>query len=82
MSYENRHWVIMSWPQPQEAWDAVLENPNTCRKSLDDTKVLMKWDGDTHSYFAGETTYTHSEILAILAGPEWTEPMPDPPEDP
>ena len=76
--WPNGHYVIMDWPQPPEAWEVVVESPDACRKSLDGTKVLMKWDGETPSYFAGVTTYTNPEIKAILAGPEWTDPDPGP----
>jgi hypothetical protein len=40
------------------------------------TKTFVKFDGDTPSFLEGKTQYSHSEILTILAGPEWT------PEDP
>ena len=73
-NWPNRHYVIMDWPQPPEAWAAVVESPDSCRKSLDGSQVLMKWDGDTPSYFSGVQTYTNPEILEILAGPEWTDP--------
>tara|TARA_R100000808_G_C2126143_1_gene136381 strand:+ start:963 stop:1178 length:216 start_codon:yes stop_codon:yes gene_type:complete len=42
------------------------------RLSIDGTKTLLKWDGDTPSCFDGLTTYTHSEILTELAKSEWT----------
>tara|TARA_Y100001937_G_scaffold119274_1_gene174728 strand:+ start:799 stop:1059 length:261 start_codon:yes stop_codon:yes gene_type:complete len=76
-NWPNRHYVIMSHPQPSEAWDSgVCGTAATKRLSLDETKVLMKWDGDTPPYFEGVQTYTHSKILEILAGPEWTDPDP------
>ena len=78
--WPNRHYVTMPWPQPPEAWEVVVERPNACRKSIDGTKVLMKWDGDTPSYFSEVQTYTNPEILEILAGPEWTDPDPGPEE--
>lgn len=77
MSHNNwpdRHYVIMDWPQPPEAWESVLQNPEHCRRSIDGTKVLMKYDGNTPSYFANVQTYTNPEIKVILAGPEWTPP--------
>ena len=43
----------------------------TCRRSIDGTKTFVKFEGDTPSFLAGKTQYTHSEILAILAGEEW-----------
>ena len=42
------------------------------RKSLDDSKTILKWDGDTPSCFDGITTYNHSEILAALSSSDWT----------
>jgi len=76
--WPNRHYVVMSWPQPSEAWEVVAESPDACRKSLDGSKVLMKWDGDTPEFFAEVQTYDHAEIKVILAGPEWTDPDPGP----
>ena len=71
-NWSNRRYVIMPWPQPPEAWDLVAESPNACRKSLDNSRVLMKYDGATPEYFSDVRTYTHPEIVAILAGPEWS----------
>jgi hypothetical protein len=71
----------MSNPQPQAAWNSlgVCGTAATERLSLDQSRVLMKWDGPTPQYFAGVTTYTHSEIIAILSSPEWTYPDPEEP---
>tara|TARA_Y100000361_G_C10885344_1_gene201301 strand:- start:122 stop:376 length:255 start_codon:yes stop_codon:yes gene_type:complete len=49
----------------------------TIRKSLDSTKFLLKWI-DLPTFIEDETivpiqTYTHKEILAELAGEEWTD---------
>ena len=39
------------------------------------TKTFVKFDSDTTpSFLDGKTQYTHSEILAILATDEWTDP--------
>jgi hypothetical protein len=43
------------------------------RKTLDNSKAILKWDGDTPSCFDGITTYNHSQILTELAGSDWTE---------
>jgi len=40
--------------------------------NLDRTQAIVKFEGDTPSFLAGKTQYTHSEILAIVAGEEWT----------
>jgi hypothetical protein len=42
------------------------------RKSLDGSKILARFEGDTPSFLEGKTQYNHSEILAILATDEWT----------
>ena len=48
----------------------------TLRKSVDETKTFIKWDGDDPSFISSlsntEGTYNHSEILTILSGVEWT----------
>ena len=54
-------------------FDQVLEtSAETLRFSLDGTKTFVKYEGTQPSFLSGKTEYTHSEILAILAGPEWT----------
>lgn len=47
------------------------------RKSLDGSKILARFEGDTPSFLEGKTQYTHSEILTILATDEWTSPDPE-----
>jgi hypothetical protein len=42
------------------------------RKSLDGSKILARFEGETPSFLEGETHYTNAEILSILAGTEWT----------
>ena len=48
------------------------------RKSLDDSKILARFEGDTPSFLIGEPQYDHAEILSILSGPEWTDPDANP----
>ena len=56
----------------------VLETSiDTVRKSVDETKTFVKWDGDVtpssvDSLTTKEGPYTYEEILNILQGPEWT----------
>jgi len=42
------------------------------RKSLDESKILARFEGDTPDFLISEPQYTHEEILSILSGPEWT----------
>ena len=52
---------------------------NTVRKSIDETKTFIKWDGDEPSFVSNltgtEGPYTKEEILTILATDAWTSPM-------
>jgi len=49
---------------------------DTLRKSVDNSKTFIKWDGDDPSFISSlsntEGTYTNSEILTILSGTDWT----------
>ena len=48
---------------------------DTVRYNVAGTKTFVKFDTDTTpSFLDGKTQYTHSEILAILATDEWTDP--------
>lgn len=49
-------------------------NESYSRKSLDGSLILARYEGDTPSFLEGKTEYTHSEILTVLAGEEWTSP--------
>ena len=51
---------------------AIQSSQDTLRKSLDGTKAVLKWDGDTPSCFDGMTTYNHSAILTELSSDEWS----------
>ena len=42
------------------------------RKSLDGSKILARFVGETPSFLIGEPQYDHAEILSILAGAEWS----------
>ena len=46
----------------------------TLRYSVDGSQTFVKFEGSTPSFLEGKTQYDHSEILTILAGPEWTDP--------
>ena len=54
--------------------EVVEDSADTLRYSVDGTKTFVKFEGDTPSFLEGKTQYTHSEILAELATPEWTDP--------
>ena len=79
MIYDNRKWVIITLASYTDEQlenlvaNAIQSSVGTLRKSLDNTKAILKWDGDTPSCFNGMTTYSHSEILTTLATSAWTE---------
>jgi hypothetical protein len=80
--YENREFMIFNVSElDQINFTQVHETSiDTVRKSVDGTKTFVKWDGAIPSSVAAlitsEGPYTYDEILAILATPEWTEPLP------
>lgn len=54
----------------------------TVRKSVDETKTFIKWDGSEPSFISSltgtEGPYTHEEILTIMDTVAWTSPeIPD-----
>jgi hypothetical protein len=74
MNYSNRKWVIVN---VSDITDEMIASANqtsmdTLRKTLDGSKAILKWEGDTPNCFDGLTTYNHSEILEELAKSEWT----------
>lgn len=54
-------------------FDQILQSDaDKLRYSLDGTKTIVKYKGVQPSFLSGKTEYTHSEILSILSGPEWS----------
>ena len=78
MGFENRKWVIITLADYTEeeleklVGNAIQSSVNSLRKSVDETKAILKWDGDTPSAFSGMSIYTHEEILIELAKEDWT----------
>jgi hypothetical protein len=90
MAYENRKWVIMTLTDINSGDikddddnvigntyidNAIQTSKDTLRKSVDGTKAILKWDGAKPRPFYSMDTYDHSEILEILSGSEWTNPI-------
>tara|TARA_Y100000310_G_C20353860_1_gene655681 strand:+ start:294 stop:542 length:249 start_codon:yes stop_codon:yes gene_type:complete len=79
MSFENRKWVIITLSDYTDdeidnlCDNAIQSGAATLRKTLDNSKAILKWDGDTPAVFDGMTTYNHSEILTELNKSAWTE---------
>ena len=80
MSFENRKWVIITLADYTDdeldnlCANSIQSGTSTLRKTLDNSKAILKWDGDTPDCFDGMTTYSHSEILTELAKSAWTAP--------
>ena len=77
--YENRNFMIFNVSElPNIDFTQVLETSiDTVRKSVDETKTFVKWDGNiipssVDNLTTKEGPYTYIEILNILAGPEWS----------
>ena len=75
MSFESRRWVIVNVSAITDDMiaSAIQTSMGTLRKTIDNSKAILKWDGDTPAVFDGMTTYTHSEILEELAKAEWND---------
>ena len=73
MAFENRKWIIINVSDITEEMisSAIQSSMDTLRTTLDGSKAILKWDGDTPSCFDGLTIYTHSEIRTELAKSEW-----------
>ena len=50
-----------------------LNTAASFRKSLDNTKGILKFDTPYPDIMAGYIKHTEAEILILLEGPEWTE---------
>jgi hypothetical protein len=76
--FEHREYLIIPVSELTKVnFDEVLEtSAETVRKSIDQTKTFVKWDGETPAFVAtisgAEGPYTYSEILDVLTGVEWT----------
>jgi hypothetical protein len=83
MAYEERNYLIFSTSELDKInFEEVLEtSAETVRKSVDGSKTFVKWDGEPPQCISELTTaegpYTYTEILEILSGEEWTQPMED-----
>ena len=49
----------------------------TLRYNLAGTQTFVKYTGAKPRFLYGKETYTHSEILAILATSAWSSPPPE-----
>ena len=79
MHFENRHYVVFDLTEVDTIdFSEVMEtSADTLRKNLADTQSFVKYEGDMPPSVVALTTrsqeYSHEEILAFLAGTEWTD---------
>lgn len=72
----NRTYVILDASEVGNVdFDQVIQtSADKLRYSLDGSKFVVKFEGDTPSFLIGKDQYDHAEILSILADPDWTDP--------
>lgn len=76
--YNNREFMIFNVSELNQIdFTEVLEtSADTVRKSVDQTKTFVKWEGEIPTSVFNLTTkegpYTYDEILVILATSDWT----------
>ena len=82
MDYNQREFMIFNTSElSQIDFTQVFETSiETVRKSVDETKTFIKWDGEiipssVESLTTKEGPYTYDEILTILSTSEWSSPM-------
>lgn len=73
-----RNYVIIDASEVSSVdFNQVLEtSEETLSYNLDGSKTFVKFEGSTPAFLAGKPAHSHSEILAILSGSEWTEELP------
>jgi hypothetical protein len=80
--YDDRNFMIFNISELNKIdFTQVLETSiDTVRKSVDQTKTFVKWDGIIPECVSNLTTkegpYTYNEILVILSTSQWTNPNP------
>ena len=77
-TFDHRNFMIFNVSELGSVnFNEVLEtSQDTVRKSVDETKTFVKWEGDdtptsVDSLTTKEGPYTYNEILTILSTSEW-----------
>ena len=72
-----RNYVIIDASEvPSVDFNQVLEtSANTLRYNVAGDKTFVKYEGAMPPFLLGKDTYSHAQILEVLAGEEWTAPM-------
>lgn len=80
MNYTDRNFMIFNVSEINKInFDEVLESSaQWLRKSVNNQKTLVKWDGDTtpssvQTLTTSEGPYTYDEITVILNSTDWID---------
>jgi len=78
-TFDHRNFMIFNVSELGSVnFNEVLEtSQDTVRKSVDETKTFVKWEGETiptsiYSLTTKDGPYLYQDMLTILSGPEWT----------
>lgn len=81
MEYQNREFMIFNVSElDQIDFSQVLEtSQDTVRKSVDQTKTFVKWNGQIPDcvldLLTKEGPYSYEEMVEIMNTEEWTSPI-------
>jgi hypothetical protein len=79
--FDDRKYVVVFHSEiDQIDFTQVMEtSAETVRRSVDGTLTFVKYEGEMPSSIVALSNksqeFTHEEILALLAGPDWLAPM-------
>ena len=80
MIYDDREYLILNVSEiPLIDFNEIEEtSADTLRKSVDEQKIVIKWEGAQPEFVNSLTTkegpYTYDQILEIMSTPEWAAP--------
>ena len=69
----NRKYVVISTDELSSVdfSKVIQKSADHLLYSLDGTKTLVKFEGETPSFLVGKPVLSHTEILEVISGPEW-----------
>jgi hypothetical protein len=80
MKYEDRNFMVFSTSEINKInFDEVLEtDAQWLRKSVNETKTFVKWDGDNipnsvQTLTTSEGPYNYDEMIILLNSSEWID---------
>ena len=71
----SRNYVIIDASEVSSVdFNQVFEtSADTLRYTIDGSQTFVKYEGNKPRFLYGKTAYTHSEIVTILSGSDWTD---------